>query len=151
MAFLIVYYKMAKRRKRKAEIKSAKTANIKKIEYDVGKLSFVLGLILAIIVGVLLGLSNAKLSVGVGIAYSIIFVMGLIVGILNITVKEVNEFLIAVIAFLVAAGINVYVIKLTLERFGGLIDQVFNAIAVFVAPAALVVALKAMFDMAKKR
>ena len=98
-----------------------------------------------------MGLSNAKLSVGVGIAYSIIFVMGLIVGILNITVKEVNEFLIAVIAFLVAAGINVYVIKLTLERFGGLIDQVFNAIAVFVAPAALVVALKAMFDMAKKR
>ncbi len=127
------------------------TKSVDKLEFDVGKLSFIFGIFLSLLVGIILGTGNFKLSLGVGIAYSIIFILGLIVGLLNITVKEINEFLIASITFLVAAGLNVYVIKLTLPVFGGLIEQVFFAMGIFVAPAATIVALKAMYELAKKR
>ena len=140
--------------------KSTKSSSKKKIPkrskkqeliLDIGKGGFVFGIILAIIVGILLGTANVKVGLGVGITYSIIFALGLIVGILNITVEEINEFLIAAITFLVAAGVNVFVIKMTVPFFGGIIEQIFIAIGVFVAPAATIVAIKAMYELAKKK
>ncbi|MBT3304024.1 hypothetical protein HN592_01660 [Candidatus Woesearchaeota archaeon] len=131
--------------------KAPKRSKKQKIILDIGKGGFVFGIILAIVVGILLGTSNVKLGLGVGITYSIIFLLGLIVGILNITVDEINEFLIAAITFLVAAGVNVFVIKMTLPLFGGVIEQISVAIGVFVAPAATIVAIKAMYELAKKK
>lgn len=124
---------------------------IEKIEYDLGKTSFVFGVTLSIIVGITLGSMNIKLSMGIGIIYSIIFILGLIVGLLNITIKEVNEFLMASITFLVASGLNIYIIKMTLPKLGFVIQQIFFSLGVFVAPAATIVALKAMYELAKSR
>jgi hypothetical protein len=137
----------------KAKVKKKRGRQLKKRgpEIDAGKFSFVLGLALAIIIGVILGVSNAKLGLGVGITYAIIFVLGLIVGILNITIKEVNEFLIASITFIVAAQLDIYVINMTLPALGALIAQIFVAIGIFAAPAATVVALKAMYELANKK
>lgn len=125
---------------------------IREFEYDFGKITFVFGIMLSIIVGLALGtMSHIKMTAGIGLIYSIIFVLGIIVGLLNITIKEVNEFLIASITFLVAAGINLYVINVTLPKFGAVIQQIYFALGVFVAPAATIVALKAMYELARNR
>ncbi|MBW2998564.1 hypothetical protein KY321_03410, partial [Candidatus Woesearchaeota archaeon] len=84
------------------KLKSPETKKkIQEFEYDFGKITFVFGILLAIIVGLALGtMSEIKMTAGIGLIYSIIFVLGIIIGVLNITIKEVNEFLIASITFL---------------------------------------------------
>lgn len=140
--------KMSKSQLAKAKNKAA----LETFEYDFGKTTFVFGVLLSIIVGVILGnMSDAKLTTGIGLIYSVIFVMGLIVGLLNITVKEINEFLIASITFLVAAGINLYVLQMTLPKVGAVIQQIYFSLGIFVAPAATIVALKAMYELAKNK
>jgi len=140
-------------RKVERKLKSPETKKkIQEFEYDFGKITFVFGIMLSIIVGLALGtMSSIKMTAGIGLIYSIIFVLGIIVGVLNITVKEVNEFLIASITFLVAAGLNLYVINITLPKFGAVIQQIYFALGVFVAPAATIVALKAMYELARNR
>lgn len=120
-------------------------------DVNIGKMSFLFGLGLSIIVGLIVGLLNLKMTLGVGITFAIIFILGLLVGLLNITTKEVNEFLIASIAFMAAAGVNVFVISLTLPTFGGIVKQIFFALSIIVAPAATVVAFKAMYELAKNK
>jgi hypothetical protein len=78
----------------------------------------------------------------------LIYRVGLIVGLLNITGKEVGAFLIAAIAFMftftalgtVAEGI---------PAVGATIASFFKLVNVFVAPAAAVVAFKELFARAK--
>ncbi|MBI1972388.1 hypothetical protein HYS50_00085 [Candidatus Woesearchaeota archaeon] len=77
-----------------------------------------------------------------GMTLWILAVLGLIVGLLNVTGKESHLFLVASIAFLVSAqGLNVV--------WDALKPYVSN-IMIFVAPAAAVVALKALYDIAKE-
>lgn len=138
--------------KKKGKIVSYKIQKkVDKNLVDVGKTSFILGICLAIVVGFFVGLWDVKIGLGIGVTYAIIFILGLVVGFLNITAKEVNEFLIASITLLVAASFNAYIIQLSLPRFGGMIFQVFFAIGVFVMPAATVVALKAIYELARKK
>ena len=75
----------------------------------------------------------------------ILIVAGLIVGLLNITAGEVHEFLTASIALLLvgAAGLG------AVELVGPMIESILKNIVVFVAPAALVVALKSIWTLAK--
>lgn len=119
--------------------------------FDVGKLSFVFGVVLSLFFGVIIGTQDAKLTLGIGIVYGLIFILGLIVGIMNITVEEINEFLLACIAFLAAGGLNVFFISGALPVFGGIIQATFVSLSTFVAPAATIVAMKAMFELARKR
>jgi len=149
--------KSKKASKKKSSKKSGKKQSelpkrLSRFEYDLGKLSFVFGIVLSILVGFLMGANpRQEITVGMGITLSILFLLGLIVGLLNITTKEVNEFLLASITFLVAASVNVFVISITLATWGAILNQVFTALNIFVAPAATVVALKAMYDLAKQR
>jgi hypothetical protein len=118
---------------------------------DIGKVSFILGLGLMIVVGIIVSLADPKMDAALGITYAIIFLLGIVVGLLNITITEEKEFLLACITFLVAANANFFVITLTLPSFGGLVKHIMLALSVFVAPAATIVALKAMYTLAKKR
>jgi len=117
--------------------------------FDVGKMSFLAGLGLSVVIGVIIGVLNLKMTLGVGITFAIVFILGLLVGLLNITTEEVNEFLLASIAFMAASGVNIFVISLTLPQFGGILKQIFFALSIFVAPAATIVAFKAMYALAK--
>ena len=106
----------------------------------VGRWAFVIGLILAIILA-MLGTEQIW-------PIYLLLVLGLLVGLLNISDKEVGSFLIAAIAFMftftalgnVAEGIPV---------IGGTIAKFFLLVNVFIAPAAAVVAFKALFGHAK--
>jgi uncharacterized membrane protein len=74
----------------------------------------------------------------------ILAVLGLIVGLMNVTQKETVGFLVASIALMVA-GASVGAIPM----LGKLASRILVNIAIFVAPAAVVVALKEIYAMAK--
>lgn len=109
---------------------------------EIGKWSFIAGILLAILAG-LLGTALAEYASSVAI---LLIVLGLVVGFLNITTKQVYDFLIAAIALLLtgAAGLD------TLPVVGAYIGPVLTNIASFVAPAAVIVALKAIYEIGKK-
>ena len=100
-----------------------------------GKWAFIIGAALAVIAGLL-----PTLGQQLWLPWALV-VLGLVVGLLNVTAKETTEFLVAAIALMLtspAAG-----------TLGGVLSIILANIAVFVAPAALIVALKAVYDLAK--
>ena len=107
---------------------------------QIGHWSFILGVIIAIIAGLpILGTEYA------GTIAMILVVLGIIIGFLNISAKEVYNFLIAAIALLLtgAAGLDV------LPVVGEYIGPILSNISTFVAPAAVIVALKAVYQLGK--
>jgi len=105
----------------------------------IGHYAFLLGVILAIITGFFPGV----------VAYSvtILVILGLIVGFLNVTAKETHGFLVAAIALMVAGGAGLGAI--TWAGIGDYLTRILGHIVIFVAPAAIVVALKSVIALAE--
>jgi hypothetical protein len=101
----------------------------------VGKWAFIVGLVLAVIAGLLF---EAAWVVWV------LVVLGVVVGLLNISGGEAQGFLIAAIAFTVASTA-----LSTIPLIGGLLDNIMSYISAFVSGAMVVVALKGLFESAK--
>ena len=78
---------------------------------------------------------------------TLLVVLGLIVGFLNVTDKEVTSFLIASVALVVAGSANMA----TIPSFGTYLQAMLSNITMFVAPAAVIVALKAVYDVASEK
>lgn len=108
---------------------------------QIGRWSFILGVIIAIVAG-LTGMAYAETT-------ALLVVLGVIVGFLNISEKEVYNFLIAAIALLLTGTATFS--ALAWFGIGILLDQIVANIAIFVAPAAVIVALKAVYALGKKR
>ena len=86
-----------------------------------------------------------------GYVLIIMLILGVIIGITSITAREVTPFLIATIALVVAANANVWVplgkIHMLLAYWAtGILDY----IVAFAAPAAVIIAVKGVFAMAKE-
>ena len=101
----------------------------------IGHWIFLAGILVAIIAG----------FVAIPYMVTVLIVAGLVVGVLNITSGEVQEFLIASIALLAvgAAGLG------TVALVGRVVESILKNMVVFVAPAALVVALKSIWALAR--
>jgi len=110
----------------------------------VGSYAFIIGVILAIILG-LFG-TYITTEVQTYVIYLLI-ILGLIVGFLNIAEKQSFDFLIAAIALLAVGGAGLEL----LPTIGLYLGAILTNIAVFVAPAAVIVALKAIYSLAYKR
>jgi hypothetical protein len=106
----------------------------------IGGWAFVIGLILAVVIA-LLGIEQTW-------PIYILLVLGLIVGLLNISDKEVGPFLIAAIAFMFTFTALSNVVEV-IPVVGGTLAQFFSLVNAFVAPAAAVVAFKELFARAK--
>ena len=110
----------------------------------IGKWAFLVGLLAAVVIAVMAG-------TGVPLwAILLLAIDGIIVGVLNVTEDEASEFLIAAMAFMVSF---IVFARLFGEVLGGfpVVGVVFTMLNVFVAPAALIVALKVMFDKARDK
>jgi len=105
-----------------------------------GEWAFILGVLLAIVTGLITSILSAG-TVGL-----VLVVLGLIVGFLNVQEKETVKFLVAAIALMLTGLANVN----QLPVVGPYLDPVLKNIVIFVAPAALVVSLKAIVDLTKK-
>lgn len=103
----------------------------------IGGWAFLIGVVVAVIFGFLGPLSSTILA--------ILVVLGLIVGILNIAEKEVNQ-------FLMAGTVLVIVSSLSQNVFSSVafIGNIFDAILALFVPATIIVALKSVFSMARK-
>jgi hypothetical protein len=104
-----------------------------------GQWAFIIGLVIAIVFGLVPASYQGMLTL-------VLVVLGLVVGFLNITEKETTPFLVAAAALMLTANANLSVIPP--EALGSFLQGAVSNIGVFVAPAAVVVAIKAIKSLA---
>ncbi len=114
----------------------------------VGSWAFLLGVFVAIIAGALLltDKSNPALTT----VTSFLVLLGTIVGLLNVTTKETNSFLLASVVLVLVSGFGITVYSDVL-KVGPYLQAMLVAILEFVVPATIVVALKAIFSLAERK
>jgi hypothetical protein len=101
----------------------------------IGKWAFIVGLVIAVLAGLFF---QPKWAIWV------LAILGVIVGLLNVTAEETQSFLMASIALtLSAAALN------TLPVIGTAFSYVLPFVVAFVAGATIVVALKLLFQTAR--
>lgn len=104
----------------------------------VGHYSFIAGIILAVLIALIPEISGMlSLVVLVG--------LGIIVGLLNVTGKETIGFLVAALVLMVSASTT----ALALGRIHTTLTTMWGNVITFVAFAAIVVALKTVYDLAQ--
>lgn len=108
----------------------------------IGSWAFIAGLIIAVIAGL------AKSDQLGSLVALVLVLIGIIVGFLNVTEKEATPFLVAAIALL-ATGSAASMGAITLLDLGARLTAALDAIAVFVAPAAIIVAVKQIYGLAR--
>ena len=104
----------------------------------IGKMVFLLGVLLAAVVGVVLAETTLWIA--------ILAVAGVVVGLLNVEGHEAKTFLLAAIALLAVGSAE--------DSLGVLwapLSQVLKNIGVFVAPAAIIVAAKSLWGTAASK
>lgn len=107
--------------------------------HRIGHYSFIAGIIIAIIVGLVPQLRG-------DVAIWIMVVLGIIVGLLNITAKETIGFLVACVALIIGASAS----ALSLAVIWVGLTTILGNVIIFVAPAAVVVAIKTVFALAER-
>lgn len=111
-----------------------------------GQYAFIVGVILAVLAGIV-GKALARVGITEGVIVLVLVILGLIIGFLNITEKEMTPFLVATVALVVTgtASNSLTVIP----TIGSYLEAIVRNIAVLVTPAALIVSLKAVNALAK--
>jgi len=107
-----------------------------------GKWAFIIGLIIAVIASFV---SNV---VAPSTILLILFILGLVVGFLNITEKQVMKFLTATIALLVLGVGSISALSI-IGTVSGYLNNILANVLAFVGAAALIVALKAIYETSK--
>ena len=115
---------------------------------SIGSWAFLLGVFVAIIAGALLltDKSNPALTT----VTSFLVLLGTIVGLLNVTTRETNAFLLAAVALVLVSGFGITVYSDVL-KIGPYLQAMLVAILEFVVPATIVVSLKAIFGLAERK
>ena len=107
----------------------------------IGEWAFIIGIVLAVLFGFVP-------ATYLGMATLVLVILGLLVGFLNITEKETTPFLVAGIALL-ATGNAADSLNAIPYGLGAFLSNAVKNIAAFVAPAAILVAVKAIYALAK--
>ena len=105
----------------------------------IGKLAFIIGVVISIIAGFIL--TDWMLW--------ILTILGVIVGLLNVTTKDEQTFLLAAVSLVIISAFGGDLIY-NLPQIGTILGSIYIALLTFVAPAAIVVALKSLYHSAKK-
>ena len=104
----------------------------------VGFWAFIIGLVIAVLAGIVAPANS--------IVILVLLILGLIIGFLNITAKEITLFLVATIALVVVG--NVFT-PLTVLDLGKFLGSMLSYVATLMAPAAIVAAIKALWAVGK--
>ncbi|MEK6933046.1 MAG: hypothetical protein AABW56_04620 [Nanoarchaeota archaeon] len=102
----------------------------------IGGWAFILGVVVAVLIGLFGNLSPLWLT--------ILVVLGLLVGFLNVTGAESTDFLLAAVALVIVVAFGRDVLSAV-----ALLGRVLEAMIAFVVPATVVVALKAIYSLAR--
>jgi hypothetical protein len=104
----------------------------------IGFWAFIVGIVLSIIGGIIAP-QNAVIIL-------ILVILGIIIGFLNITAKEIMLFLVATIALIVAGGVFE---PIKVLGIGAILNNVLAYVAALMAPAAVIAAIKALWSVGK--
>ncbi|MFC1722789.1 hypothetical protein ACFL0V_01490 [Nanoarchaeota archaeon] len=105
----------------------------------IGSWTFIVGVIIAIIAGFW--------PIGT-VMTSILIILGLIVGFLNVTGKETNSFLFSALVLVVMSSMGGQLLE-AIQFIGPMLKSIFSAMLLFVIPAAVIVSLKAIYALAE--
>ena len=108
------------------------------MDEKLGHWSFLIGVVLAVIAALVPNLQTPTVT-------WVLVLLGLVVGLLNITAKETQEFLVAGIALVLAADAAGSIIALGMNM-----ALILGNIVTFVFPAVLIVALKTVWTLASE-
>jgi hypothetical protein len=126
---------------------------LKSKENEFGAWAFLIGVILAVLIGVVTvlipipALTNYSAEI-----YGILVILGIIIGFWNVPTGKDSQ------TFLISSAILVIVSKFGMESvtgsligigIGDLVSSVFGALLVLFVPATIIVALKSVFSIAK--
>ena len=103
-----------------------------------GHYAFIAGVVLAVLIALIPQLRG-------DIAVWILVILGVIVGLLNVTAKETVSFLVAALALIIASSAS----ALTLATIWTGLTSILGNVIIFVSPAAIVVALKTVYALAE--
>ena len=117
------------------------------VKSEYGHWAFILGVIIAIIAGLATGAMMLDANT-TSWTTTILVVLGIIVGFLNISEKETQPFLITTIA-LMLVGTSLFYLN-PLFNLGSILTAIMRYVLAFIAPAALIVALKAMYKLSSR-
>lgn len=107
----------------------------------VGSWAFIIGVIVALIVGIFsAGTANA-------VTTSVLIVLGLIVGFLNVTGRETTPFLLAAVSLVIVSSLGGSKLGM-IPTIGATLEGTLGALMTFVIPATIIVALKAIWALA---
>ncbi len=117
------------------------------MEKQIGNYSFIIGVIVAVV----LGLAAPQLGTAAAWLWSLMVVLGLIVGFLNISGKETKEFLWVTVALVVVSYAGSAQIDKwqNVQFIGPYLSGIFNSILAFVIPASVIVGLRNVWEMAR--
>ena len=110
------------------------------MEQKIGHYSFIGGVIIAVV----LGLFSAQVGAAAGAwLASLLVVLGLIVGFINVTGKETKEFMMVATVLIIAAFAGGASDTLGgVQYVGSYLQGIFSSVLAFVVPATVVVGLK---------
>jgi len=117
------------------------------MEKKIGNYSFIIGVIVAVV----LGLASAQLGSAEAWLWSLLIVLGLVVGFLNVSGKETKDFLLVTVSLVIVAYAGSAQISSwnNVQFIGVYIKGIFDSILALVVPASVVVALKEVWELAK--
>jgi len=124
---------------------------IKSKDNSIGAWAFLIGVILAIIIGISTTLiSIPTLTKYSAQIYGVLIILGLIIGFLNVTGKDSQTFLLAgaVLVIVSKFGMESVVGSLIGIGIGEAVASIFGALLVLFVPATIIVALKTVFSIA---
>lgn len=107
----------------------------------IGEWAFLVGVIIAVLVGLFAGKATGTIA-------TVLVVLGIIVGLINITEKQTTGYLMAA-AVLLIAGLTGSGFEAL--PFGVQLSAMLGNIILFVAPAAVIVALKTVITLSKEK
>jgi len=103
---------------------------------SVGSWAFIIGVVIAVLIGLFGTLSPLWLG--------ILVILGLVIGLLNITGRETSSFLLASLALVIVSAFGKNVLSAI-----SVLGSVLDAIMALIVPATVIVALKAVYGLAK--
>lgn len=128
-----------------------KNSSVKGVSKRLGHYSFLGGVILALV----LGIFSEELPVSWGPKLMFLMVvLGLVVGLLHVPHKEMNEFLMAAIALMLLppamSGVAI-ILDSFVQGSGFFITSMLSYLTLFVVPAVLIVAVKIIVELAEEQ
>lgn len=112
---------------------------LKRIPQFIGFLAFVTGLVTALVAGIF--------APGSGTVILVLVILGIIVGVFNITSRDTIPLLVAAVALIVVGTTGFAPLDQLIKGLGTHINEVVNYLARLMTPAALIAAIKTLVNV----